>query len=118
MSRKHAVSANYFVWTNPSITAFILFGLFYLLPVSLFNPALLPQLPIVDMYMKYVEQYNMLIKFVFIISVYIHVIETLVAIALCNRHQLGFSATLKWTLSVAVNGVFSLKYLLNPQNNL
>ena len=80
-----------------------------------------------DMYMKYVEQYNMLIKFVFIISVYIHVIETLVAIALCNRsflfvylqiflfiligsailqqflwflfrHQLGFSATLKWTL--------------------
>ena len=38
-----------------------------------------------DAYVGYVEQYNILIMFVFVISVYIHVIETLVAIALCNR---------------------------------
>jgi len=25
MSRKHAVSANYFVWTNPSITGILIF---------------------------------------------------------------------------------------------
>jgi len=105
---------DYFVANNLAITAFCAIGLFYLLPFSLYAPQYIPNTPITEIFLGFMQDYRIFFQFILNISLYIHVAETLVAIALCNRRKLNFPATLKWTLNVAVHGVFSLRYLVSP----
>lgn len=44
----------------------------------------------------------------------IHAIESIVAIQKCRRYGINANTTLMWTASVALHGIFALKFLLWP----
>lgn len=107
---------NYFVKTHGGITAFILVNLFYLLPAGLMWPNLLPPLgPITDLFLSFITNYNTLWWLVYRLAMYVHVIETLLALLLCIRYQLNIRTTCKWIASVFINGGFSLYFLVKPE---
>nr|ALS04863.1 hypothetical protein [Pseudodiaptomus poplesia] len=113
------ISPTYFVWTNPLITGLIAFGLFYPLPVGLVAPHLLVNIPVFTAwYLRLLETHSTQLYFLFTISVYVHIAEALLAMAICNRHGLTRTTTMKWMASVFLNGVFSLFYLIKPTSVL
>jgi len=109
------VKPDYFRMPARSVSVIILVVVFYLLPASIMAPQLIPSIPgVTDRYLQFVSDYNVYYWFYFWIVVYIHSAEALVAVALCIRKNINLVTTMKWTLNVAVHGVFALKFLVSP----
>lgn len=113
--KSDSLDPNYFVATDRRITLLFLVCLFYLLPAALMKPSLLPPLgPLTTLYISLIQRFSTYAWFIFTCSIYLHLAEVLISIALCMRYQLNVKTTIKWALSVFVNGIFSLFFLVTP----
>ena len=115
MSRK--VSENYFQRPPWYIEGFVMFGLWYLLSVSVLAPHLLPNTgAVTDAYLRFVTSNSTLIYKIYYGAILIHILETLAALYLCHRLQLNMCTSLKWVFSVFLFGIFSLWKLITVYN--
>merc|ERR1712156_6579 len=112
------IPSNYFLY--PEIMAFVLLPVTWgLLPIAGFFPkALSPFLPVIFLWISPIDT---LIKFqgIFAITfkaiVVIHCFELIYATYRCLVLGLNFPTTVKWLISVSLNGVFALKMLHEPE---
>ncbi|KAK7085494.1 hypothetical protein SK128_028226 [Halocaridina rubra] len=110
------IPSNYFVLTYPGKTIFLAMG-----ETMMMTAWLWPQFPS-PTYMGYLAtfltwvgtEYNFYVKWLFLIIMGIHVIETLFAFYYCYKLKLTSLTTLKWTTQVFIVGIISLNYLIKP----
>lgn len=101
---------NYFRPVHPALTAVILIGFVYLFPAISFWPDLLPSASIS---LWFVQNYQSAIRNLFFLVLILHLFEAVFAMMICTYMDLEHGITLKWGLSVFINGVFALRYLIS-----
>lgn len=109
------MEANYFKRENGFLTFFILSGLLVIIPVMIFYPQalLFMETPFLQHLYKFAIDNPQRIWIFYKYVLYIHLGEAFFTFILAGfYHKLTVQATLKWTLSVSVHGVFSLRRLI------
>ncbi len=99
---------NYFRPVHPALTATILITFLYLLPAISFWPEFLPSTEALS---SFVQNYQYLVRNVFILFLILHLFEAIFAMMICTYMDFEYGLTLKWGLSVFINGVFALRYI-------
>lgn len=97
---------NYFRPVHPALTTIILVSFLYLFPAISFWPEFLPT---GEMLTWLVQNYQNLVRNVFFLVLILHLFEAVFAMMICTYMDFDYGLTLKWGLSVLINGVFALR---------
>ena len=102
----YITSNNYFRPVHPALTAVILVSFLYLFPAISFWPEFLPT---VDILVEFVQNYQNVVRNLFLLMLILHLFEAVFAMMICTYMDFDYGLTLKWGLSVLINGVFALR---------
>ena len=105
---------NFFRPVHPALTAVILITFLYLLPAISFWPEFLPTTEALN---TFVQNYQYLVRNVFILFLILHLFEAIFAMMICTYMDFEYGLTLKWGLSVLINGVFALRYIWQSKSS-
>ncbi|XP_066974645.1 uncharacterized protein [Macrobrachium rosenbergii] len=119
MARYRKVPENYFKFVNPIIVSLIGVGM-YLLLMAWLDPR-----NISTTYFGRVAEFatwlgtenNHLMKQIFLVTLAVHISETMLAVYLCYKRKIGDWATIAWTIQTLVCGIFSLYLLMWPSKS-
>ncbi|XP_064087723.1 uncharacterized protein LOC135202311 isoform X2 [Macrobrachium nipponense] len=119
MAKYRKVPENYFKFVNPIIVSLIGVGM-YLLLMAWLDPR-----NISTTYFGRVAEFatwlgtenNHLMKQIFLVTLAVHISETMLAVFLCYKRRIGSLATIAWTIQTLVCGIFSLYFLMWPSKS-
>jgi len=108
---------DYYVQIDPRITITLLSTMWGLLPLLAFFPNALDMV-LNDTVADFIEENRFILVKFFNVQVWLHMIECIIAIQFCRRYSIGPQATMKWIINVSIHGIFALKHLLWPKEDI